>query len=166
MNISDRGIALIREFEGLELEAYPDPGTGGEPWTIGVGTTVIDGEPVRPGMTITEMQAIEYLAADCERFSDAVERLVMVPLNQNEHDALTSFAYNVGIRAFSESTLLKRLNADDRHGAANELLKWVHAGGKVMKGLERRRVAERELFLTPIDEEFHWLDEVVRTLRA
>lgn len=148
LHVSDEGVALINSFEGLVLTAYPDPGTGGFPWTIGVGTTVYpDGTPVAPGDKISRSEAEKYLKHDLRRFEQAVLHLVKVPLKQNELDALVSFSYNVGTGALEESTLLKKLNAGDRKGAADEFLKWDKAGGRVFEGLTRRRRAERALFL-------------------
>ena len=78
---------------------------------------------------------------------DAIQKGVAIPLEQNQVDALASFIYNVGAGNFFRSTLIKRLNEGDFQAAADELLKWDHAGGKVMAGLTRRRVAERKMFL-------------------
>lgn len=147
MKISDAGIGLIKRFEGLMLEAYQD--IAGI-WTIGYGHT---GPDVQPGMKISEREAEELLKRDLKPREDAVGRLVRVPLNQNEFDALVSFVYNVGINAFDKSTARRRLNAGDRGGAAEALTWWNKAtvGGvlQVINGLTRRRAAERALFLEP-----------------
>ena len=143
MKTSPTGIGLIKSSEGLRLKAYPDPGTGGLPWTIGYGST----SGVTQKMVITEAQAEQMLAADLVRFERAVERLVRVPLNQGQFDALVSFTYNVGEGNFTKSTLLRKLNAGDTAGAAEQFKRWVNAGGKVLPGLVKRRVAERALFL-------------------
>ncbi len=147
MRISERGINLIKSFEGLELEAYQD--IAGV-WTIGYGHT---GPDVKPGMRISEREAEALLRKDLKPREDAVERLVTVPLNQNEFDALVSFVYNVGVEAFRRSTALKRLNRGDRLGAADALTWWNKAtvGGVLREvlGLTRRRAAEKALFLTP-----------------
>lgn len=143
MKTSPKGIALIKSAEGLRLEAYPDPGTGDVPWTIGYGST----SGVTRNMVITKTQAEQMLAADLVRFERIVERLVRVPLNQGQFDALVSFTYNVGEGNFTESTLLRKLNAGDTAGAAEQFSRWVHAGGKVLPGLVTRRAAERALFL-------------------
>ncbi len=149
MKISENGIALLKKFEGLELEAYQD--IAGI-WTIGYGHT---GDDVKPGMTITEREAEAILRRDLKPREDAVERLVSVPLNQNEFDALVSFVYNVGVSAFQGSTARKRLNRGDRMGAADALTWWNKAtvGGVLREvlGLTRRRAAEKALFLTPVD---------------
>ena len=148
MELSGVGLGLIAEFEGLRLNAYPDPGTGNEPWTIGYGTTIYpNGHKVRKGHVVTQEEALEYLQHDTKRFADSVNRLVKVPLNQNQFDALVSFTYNVGDGALEKSTLLRKLNNSDYRGAADEFGKWVNAGGKAMYGLVRRRTAERDLFV-------------------
>lgn len=143
MKTSPKGIALIKSAEGLRLKAYPDPGTGGLPWTIGYGST----SGVTRNMVITETKAEQMLAADLVRFEHIVERLVRVPVDQGQFDALVSFTYNVGEGNFTKSTLLRKLNAGDTAGAAEQFKRWVNAGGKVLPGLVKRRAAERALFL-------------------
>jgi GH24 family phage-related lysozyme (muramidase) len=138
--MSDRGIDLLREFEGLRLTAYQDAvGI----WTIGFGHT----KTVRPGMRISIEQAEALLREDLAGFERCVERAVDARLNQCEFDALVSWAFNVGCGAVAKSTLVRKLNAGDRNGAADELLRWNKAGGKSLAGLSRRRRAERKLFL-------------------
>nr|DAL56024.1 MAG TPA_asm: Lysozyme [Caudoviricetes sp.] len=149
MQTSDKGIFLIKGFEGCRLTAYPDPGTGGAPWTIGYGWTLpVDGKPVRPGMTIDQATADRLLKTGLVSYENDVLKIVKVKLTQGQFDALVSFAYNVGSRALSTSTLLKKLNAGDIKSAADEFLRWNKAGGKVLNGLVRRREAERALFLS------------------
>jgi lysozyme len=143
MRISDTGLHFIRAHEGLRLEAYPDPGTGDKPWTIGYGHT---GPEVVPGLRITAERAEELLRADVARFEAAVTRLVTVPLSQPQRDALISFAFNLGEGALARSTLLRVLNAGDYADAAKQFDRWVNAGGKPMNGLIRRRHAERTMF--------------------
>lgn len=140
---SSSGIELICSFEGLRLNAYDD-GVG--VWTIGYGTTVINGVKVKKGDTCTLEQAKKYMASDLKKFEEAVNR-VQVPLNQNQFDALVSLTYNIGIGAFSSSTLLKKLNAGDYKGAAAQFDVWVKAGGERMQGLVNRRAKEKVLFL-------------------
>lgn len=148
MRTSQSGISLIKEFEGKRLKAYDD---GAGVWTIGFGTIKYpNGIRVKKGDTCTESQAESYLKNDLVKFENAINRLVKVPLNQNQFDALSSFTYNLGETNLSNSTLLRKLNAKDYNGAANELLKWNRAGGKVMNGLTRRREAERKLFLKAV----------------
>ncbi len=143
MKTSPMGIALIKSAEGLRLKAYPDPGTGGLPWTIGYGST----SGVTRNMVITEAQAEQMLAEDLMRFERIVERLVQVPLPQGQFDALVSFTYNVGEGNFAKSTLLRKLNSGDAAGAAEQFSRWVNAAGKVLPGLVKRRAAERAMFL-------------------
>ena len=139
------GIDLICGFEGLRLKAYDD-GVG--VWTIGFGTTIYpNGIRVKKGDTCTEAQARAYMVYDLKKFESAVNNAVTVPLNQNQFDALVSLAYNIGTGAFSKSTLVKKLNAGDIRGAADQFDVWVNAGGKRMQGLANRRAKEKEVFL-------------------
>ncbi|MDB9983435.1 lysozyme [Candidatus Pelagibacter sp.] len=141
MIIGKRGLELIKEFEGLELEAYLCPA---KVWTIGYGHT----KTVRKGMKVTEKQAEALLKKDLERVEKAIETNVKVPLTQNQYDALCSFIYNVGGGAFQKSTLLRLLNAGDYEGAQAQFQRWNKASGVVLKGLVRRRAAERALFIS------------------
>ncbi|MEG2567189.1 MAG: lysozyme [Acinetobacter sp.] len=146
MQTSDKGIALIKEFEGCKLTAYQDSvGV----WTIGYGwTQPVDGKPIRAGMTIKQETAERLLKTGLVSYESDVSRLVKVALTQGQFDALVSFTYNLGARSLSTSTLLRKLNASDYSGAADEFLRWNKAGGKVLNGLTRRREAERSLFLS------------------
>lgn len=146
MKIGNKGISLIKEFECLRLRAYDD-GIG--VWTIGIGTIRYpNGKRVQKGDVITEAQAEEYLKHDLNNFEKTINEVVKVPLTQNQYDAIVSLTYNIGAAAFSRSTLLKRLNNKDYKGAADQFLAWNKAGGKVLRGLIRRREAERALFLS------------------
>ncbi|AVH14355.1 lysozyme [Acinetobacter indicus] len=146
MHISPSGIDLICNFEGKRLTAYDD-GVG--VWTIGFGTTVYpNGIKVMKGDTCTEAQAKTYMAHDLKKFEATVNKAVTVQLNQNQFDALVSLAYNIGTNAFSKSTLVKKLNANDIRGAADQFDVWVNAGGKRMQGLVNRRAKEKALFLS------------------
>lgn len=150
MKTSDRGIELIKAHEGLRLEAYPDPAHGWKVATIGYGHTSAAGPPkVERGMKITEAGADAILRQDLAKFEGYVTDAVKVPLNQNEFDALVSFTFNLGPGNLRSSTLLRKLNAGDRAGAADEFLKWDKAGGKKLAGLTKRREAERALFRAP-----------------
>ncbi|HHQ6569478.1 TPA: lysozyme [Serratia fonticola] len=144
LKTSQRGIALIKSFESLELKAYPDPATGDKPWTIGWGHT----KGVKPGDLITEQQAEALLTEDLAVFELTVNSSVKVPITQNQFDALVSLAFNIGGPNFAGSTLVKKLNAGDQRGAADQFPRWKLANGKEMRGLVRRRAAERELFLS------------------
>lgn len=143
--ISEIGLKLIAQFEGCYLQAYLCPANV---WTIGIGTTIYpNGVKVKKGDKCTLEQAHEYLAHDMIEFEKTVNDSVKVPLSQNQFDALVSLTYNIGSAAFKNSTLLKKLNAKDFTGAADQFPVWNKGGGKVLKGLVRRREAERALFL-------------------
>ncbi|HGM6603166.1 TPA: lysozyme [Serratia marcescens] len=146
MKISDDGMALIKRFEGLRLQAYQDSvGV----WTIGYGwTQPVAGRKVGAGMVINAATAERLLICGVAQFEQVVERLVAVTITQGQFDALVSFAYNLGLRALENSTLLRRLNAGDRQGAADQFGRWVNAGGVRLDGLVARRAAERALFLS------------------
>ena len=136
-------IALIKRWEGCKLTAYPDPGTGGDPWTIGWGST---GPGIRKGVTWTQAQADARLAEDVAKFMAGVQSAVTVPVLPRELGAMTSLAYNIGLGAFQGSTLLRRFNAGDKAGAAAQFDVWRMAGGRVMQGLVNRRADERKVF--------------------
>lgn len=137
--------SVIKNFEGLRLEAYID--IAGI-WTIGYGDT---GPDVKKGLTITKEEAERRLRARLVGFEGWVNRVVAVPLTQPQFDALVSLIYNIGPTNFKASTLLKKLNAKDYKGAADQFLVWNKARVKgelrVVKGLDDRRKAERKLFL-------------------
>jgi len=142
-------IALIKEFEGLRLEAYKCPAGV---WTIGYGTTAGAGVGIKPeaGMVITEAEAEWYLEQAVAKFAAGVEAVITAPVNANEFGALVSLAYNIGQGAFKRSSCLKWLNAGDKAKAAAAIKLWNKAGGKVLAGLVRRREAEVALFWTPV----------------
>ena len=118
-------------------------------WTIGYGwTQPVDGKLIRSGMSIKQETAERLLKTGLVSYESDVSRLVKVALTQGQFDALVSFTYNLGARSLSTSTLLRKLNAGDYSGAADEFLRWNKAGGKVLNGLTRRREAERALFLS------------------
>ncbi|MEM6909239.1 MAG: lysozyme [Pseudomonadota bacterium] len=154
--IGPAGIALIKRFEGCAklrsdglVEAYPDPGTGGDPWTIGWGATGrgLDDLPIGPGTVWTKEQCDVRLARDLVRYADDVARaLGLAPRTQNQFDALVSFHYNTG--AIARATLTKKHIAGDHKGAAQEFARWNKAGGRVLRGLVRRRAAEAELYIS------------------
>ena len=145
MAVSLFGVDLICDFEGKRLVAYDD-GVG--VWTIGFGTTIYpNGIKVKKGDTCTEAQAKSYMAHDLKKFEQAVNGAVNIPLNQNQFDALVSLAYNIGTGAFNKSTLVKKLNAGDIRGAADQFDVWINAGGKRMQGLVKRRAREKALYL-------------------
>lgn len=153
MNVSPQGLALITDFEGFSPTLYNDDGAGRHA-TIGFGHKVHDGpingsEPVEFQRGITRQRGLELLEQDAARFVAAVRRYITVPLNQNEFDALVSFTYNLGAGVLQRSPLRTMLNNGDRTGAADRLLRYNRSGHSVLRGLTRRRKAERALFLTP-----------------
>ncbi len=143
------GVALIKRFEGCAkrrpdgmIEAYPDPGTGGDPWTIGWGAT---GHGIGPGVVWTQAQADARLESDLIKYAlDVVKAIGDAPTSQQQFDALVAFHYNTG--AIGRATLTKKHKAGDFVGAMGEFKKWNKAGGKAMAGLTRRRSAEAELY--------------------
>ena len=147
MNYSKNGLHLTEQFEGCKLNAYPDPATNGDPWTIGYGHT---GAEVHKGMTITQEQAEELLMQDVKKAAATVNAKVTTDITQEEFDALVDFVFNVGAGNFAGSTLLRKINAGDMEGAALEFEKWDMAAGKHMAGLLKRRHAEAEEFLSGI----------------
>lgn len=141
MAASQRLLDMIKRYEGFREHPYICP--GGQ-LTIGYGKAIKPGEYT----SISRENAEILLRNTVASFERSIKKLVKVPLNQNQYDALVSFAYNVGAGNFKNSTLLKKLNAGDYKGAADELLNWTRSKGKVLKGLVRRRDEERALFLT------------------
>lgn len=144
---SQKCLDLASEFEGIELSPYLDP--VGIP-TIGRGSTRYeDGSPVTMNdPPITEERAESLFKLVMYGFCAQAMKLITVNITQGECDAITDFCYNEGIGHFASSTLLKKLNMNDKIGAANEFVKWDIAGGHVLPGLLRRRIAEKELFLS------------------
>ena len=141
MKTSSKGIALIKEFEGLRLKAYKCPGGV---WTIGYGHTA----GVKPGMVISEAQAEEYLKADLIAFEKYLNGLGLA-LDQNQFDALISFIYNVGTGNFTSSTLLRKVRVNPQDNSImDEFLSWVYSKGRVLPGLQRRRLAEMKLYFS------------------
>ncbi len=141
MRISQRGLELIKGFEGLRLKSYLCPANV---WTIGYGST---GPHVREGMVISERDAEDLLRSDLRRFEQGVAKFAP-DCSEGQFDALVSFAFNLGLGALARSTLIKKHKAGDHQGAAAEFRKWVMAGGVKLNGLVRRRAAERDLYLS------------------
>lgn len=133
-------LPLVKRWEGCELTAYLCPA---RVWTVGYGAT---GPDVRQGVTWTQEQAEKRLERDLMGFGSRVDVLVRVELSVGQMAALASLAYNIGIEAFRKSTLLRLLNAGDYKGAAAQFDRWNRGGGKVLRGLVRRRREERVLF--------------------
>lgn len=143
---------IIRQFEGCErkthdgfIQAYPDPATGGRPYTIGWGST---GPDVTKGIVWTQATCDARLLKDLQdKFGPGVDKLCAgVPTPPHQKAAMVSFAYNVGLHNLEESTLLRK-HRDGNPGAADEFLKWTYANHKHMPGLVKRRTAERALYL-------------------
>ena len=144
-SLSDNGMKLLEQFEGLRLEAYLDSANIA---TIGWGSIKYpNGNKVKLGDKITKAQAKEYKLHDLKEFESTVNTSVKAPLTQNHYDALVSLSYNIGSGAFKNSTLLKKLNIGDYKGAAEQFLVWNKVNSKKVQGLVNRREAERNLFI-------------------
>ena len=143
--ISPHGLEKLKQWEGLKTKAYKD---AGGVWTIGYGHTAMAGSP-QPYQcqVITAAEAENILLKDLVQYEAAIENNVNVKLNDNQFAALVSFAFNVGIGAFKNSTLLKKLNQGDFNAVPTELMKWTKAGGKKLQGLVNRRRAEGYLWM-------------------
>lgn len=149
MQIGPNGIALIKKWEGCHkkrsdgmVEAYPDPGTGGAPWTIGWGST---GHGIVKGTVWTQQQCDDRLETDLIVYAQQVAAaLGNAPTTQDQFDALVSFHYNTG--AIARATLTKKHKAGDHEGAAEEFGKWINAGGRPLQGLRARRWDERRMY--------------------
>ena len=146
MKISQEGIALIKRFEGCELEAYLD--------SVGIPTIAYGRiKNVRMGDTCTQEQAEQWLEEELPEYEGYIKSMVRVDLKQCQFDALCSWVYNLGPNNLKESTLLRVLNEGDYSSVPAEIKRWNKAGGKVLEGLMRRREAEALLF-----EDKEWLD--------
>jgi lysozyme len=160
--LNKAGIDLIKSFEGWRAKAYRDAvGV----WTIGYGHTDMTGNPpkVTSDLRITREEGEEILRRDLLKYESAVIAAVLVPLNDNQYSALVSFCYNVGPGNLRKSSILKRVNASRFDDVPGRLLLWNKAGGRVLRGLTRRRKAEGELFLKPLTtvQDHHERDEPV-----
>jgi lysozyme len=158
MNVSDKAIKMIMHHEGLRLKPYRCPA---KLWTIGVGHVLYpdqgkiplnerDSYQLRPedNRVFTQEEVNNILKADLRRFEQGVSRYITVELSQGMFDALVSFSFNVGLGTLQRSTLRMKLNRGDKEGAAEELMKYCMAGGKVLRGLQNRRIDEKNLFLS------------------
>jgi lysozyme len=151
MEPSQDCIKLVQQSEGCakrrgdgSFEAYPDPGSGGDPWTIGWGST---GPDIKRGVVWTQKQCDDRFTAHLGEFAAKVSKLLAgTPTTQPQFDAMVSFAYNVGIGNLQSSTLLRKHKAGDHEGAAAEFAKWNKAAGRVLPGLVKRRAAEAALY--------------------
>lgn len=142
---SDRGVRLIKNWEGLRLEAYKDAvGV----WTIGYGHTgTVGGQPVGPGMRITEFQAEQILRSDLGRFERGVQAVLARPASQDQFDAFVALAFNIGVGGFQGSSVVKRFNQGDLGGCIRAFLLWIRGGGQILEGLVNRRAAEVARFV-------------------
>jgi lysozyme len=158
MNVSSKAIEMIKHHEGVRFKPYQCPA---KLWTIGVGHVLYPDQvkillpergvyPLRPedSRTFTKEEVDGILKSDLDRFERGVERFCPVALTQGMFDGLCSFAFNVGLGTLQRSTLRQKVIRGDKEGAAEELLKYCMAGGKVLKGLQNRRIDERALFLS------------------
>lgn len=148
MKISSIGTKLIQHFEKCRLRAYPDPGTGGAPWTCGWGST---GPDIGPHTVFTQAQADARFMKGVSSVEAQIGENVTAPLSQCQYDALCSIVYNVGYELFDlgngrPSGLVRRLNERDYHGAAAEFLRWTYSNHKKLDGLVERRTAEHCVF--------------------
>jgi len=158
MKVSDKAIAVIKHYEGVRFKPYRCPA---KLWTIGVGHVLYPDQAVlridardsyglhpEDNRTFTQDEVDGILRSDLSRFESGVAKLVTVPLTQGMFDGLISFSFNCGLGTFQRSTLRQKLNRGDKEGAAEELLKYCMAGGKILKGLQNRRIDERAMFLS------------------
>lgn len=149
MKISEQGIELIKKFEGFSAKPYFCPA---DKLTIGYGHVIESGEKFPP-LGISQQEAGDILRKDIEIAEDAMARLIRLELTQYQFDALCSFIYNLGAKAFEKSKLLRFINDGEFVLAEAEFSKWVYAGGKKMSGLVRRREVERQMFSGDVDIE-------------
>lgn len=143
MSALAHAVALIKRWESCCLLAYPDPGSGGDPWTIGWGST---GPGIQRGTRWTQAQADDRLAHDVDCFMRGVQSCLRRPAADNELGAMVSLAYNIGVENFRTSTLLRLFNAGDKKGAAKQFDRWNKSAGHVLRGLIARRADERAVF--------------------
>ncbi|RQS63830.1 lysozyme [Burkholderia sp. Bp8984] len=137
-------VGLAKQFEGCSLTAYPDPATHADPWTIGYGAT---GYGITRDTVWTQDQADADLQQRMKAIGIRIDQIITAPISDEQKGALCDFAYNIGIGALQHSTLLAKLNSGDMQRAADEFPKWDMAAGRVIAGLQKRRDAERALFI-------------------
>jgi len=146
MKLSVKGLNLIKHFEGVRYRPYR---CSAGLWTVGVGHLIGDGKslPKAWNRVFTEQEINAFFIRDIFRFERGVGVYIKVPLRQSEFDALCSFSFNLGLGTLQRSTLRQKINRGDKKGAAKEILRYCRAGGKIIKGLQRRREAEYQMFL-------------------
>lgn len=149
MNLSDNGLQFIKNFEGFRANPYLDSAGIA---TIGYGTILYpDGSTVTmKDPSISEEQAQQYLSFEIAHKTSSMNAMITIDINQNQFDALASFCYNLGVGALHGSTLLRLVNEGNFSDASSEFPKWDHAGGVMVPGLLKRRLAEQTLFWTPV----------------
>ncbi len=152
MSVNQATVDLIKKWEGFKAKAYFDTIANPPIWTIGYGTTARAGVGIEPraGMVITEQEAAGYLKKTIDKFAQTIRPNIKRPINENEFGAFVSLAYNIGPSAFAKSSALRLFNEGKRQEAADAILMWNKAGGKVVKGLVNRRNEERTFFLSPV----------------
>ena len=156
MKVSAKAVEMIKHHEGVRYKPYRCPALL---WTIGVGHVLYPEQGKIPiaernsfelkpedNRTYSKEEVDNILKADLKKFETGVEKLITVQLTQGMFDALVSFSFNVGLGTLQRSTLRAKLNRNDKEGAANELLKYCMAGGKILKGLQNRRIDEKKMF--------------------
>lgn len=143
MSATDIASELVKKWEGCRLEAYPDPVSGADPWTIGYGAT---GPEIVQGTVWTQDQADSDLLRRLTILANQIDDKASYVMDSNQLGACCSLAYNIGIGAFLASTLFAKWNADDLQGAADQFVVWNKAGGKVIQGLVNRRADEQRVF--------------------
>ena len=158
MKVSDKAIEVIKHHEGVRQKPYRCPA---KLWTIGVGHVMYPEQGKlklenrdefslkdQDNRVWTKEEIDAILKSDLERFERGVGQYITAPLTQGMFDALVSFSFNVGLGTLQRSTLRQKVNRGDKEGAAEEFLKYCMAGGKILKGLQNRRIDERALFLS------------------
>lgn len=143
--LSVAGVSLIQKHEGIRYTSYPDPGTGGAPWTICFGHTT----GVIPGQVATHEQCQKWLRQDLLVAESCVQRNVKVPLTQTEYDSYTSFVFNAGCKNFATSTMLVLINKQKYREACNQFPRWKYANKRELRGLVKRRYEEQAQCLKP-----------------
>ncbi len=147
MKVSDKLIKLLRHHEGVRNKPYQCPA---KLWTVGIGHLIGDGKTLPPewNRTFTNEEIDAILKRDLNRFELGVHKMLPnVPLRQHEFDALVSFCFNLGLGCFQRSTIRQALLRGDKEQAMESLVKYCRAGGKILKGLQKRRLDEKQLFL-------------------
>lgn len=164
MKTSTAGLDFIIAREAIKTKAYRD---GGGVWTIGVGHTAMAGPPVpKAGMTITLQEAKDIFARDLVQYEQGVSKAIKRSPNQNQFDAMVSLCFNIGVKGFTGSSVVRNFNAGNLTAAANAFLLWNKDNGKIIQGLVNRRHMERALFLAKAPEALQMPAQPVPPVRA